>query len=73
MRMKSEPRKMTFKQVRQKMGLTMAQVSKIFNIPYSTIQKWEHGVNAPADYVLEMMWEIYKMRNVDELLKERRI
>lgn len=68
MRLKNKPRNMTFTEIRQKMGLTMAQVSKIYDIPYSTVQKWEHGVNAPADYVLKMMWDIYNLRDISDIL-----
>ncbi len=56
---------MNFKDMRHKMGLTQRQVSDIYRIPYSTIQKWEHGICVPPDYVLKMMWELYKLRNKD--------
>lgn len=61
---------MTFKEMRQKMGLTKAQVSRIYGIPYSTLQKWEYGDNKPADYILKMMWELYqyKQKTFDSLL-----
>ena len=62
---------MIFVELRHKMGLTQRQVSKIYNIPYSTIQKWEHGINQPPQYVLEMMWELYDVRknDLENLLK----
>lgn len=57
-----------FKELRRKMGLTQRQVANVYNIPYSTIQKWEHGVSTPPDYVLTMMWELYKAKYwVDKL------
>lgn len=57
-----------FKELRRKMGLTQRQVANVYDIPYSTIQKWEHGVNTPPDYVLTMMWELYKTKYwVDKL------
>lgn len=56
---------MTFKEMRQKMGLTQKQVSDIYQIPYSTIQKWEHGICVPPDYVLKMMWDLYEYRKKD--------
>jgi DNA-binding transcriptional regulator YiaG len=51
------------------MGLTQRQVSDIYRIPYSTIQKWEHGICVPPDYVLRMMWEIYNLRNVNDIIE----
>lgn len=53
---------LSFKELRQKMGLTQRQVANIYQIPYSTIQKWEHDINTPPDYVLNMMWELYNMK-----------
>ena len=53
---------MSFKELRHKMGLTQRQVADVYKIPYSTIQKWEHGITNPPDYVLRMMWELYKMK-----------
>jgi DNA-binding transcriptional regulator YiaG len=62
---------MTFKEMRQKMGLTQKQVSDIYRIPYSTIQKWEHGINNPPEYVLSMMMELYHLRDISDVIKER--
>lgn len=62
---------MDFKELRHKMGLTQTQVSKVFGIPYSTIQKWEHGINNPPKYVLTMMMELYQLRDVADVIKER--
>jgi len=61
----------TFKELRHKMGLTQKQISDIYQIPYSTIQKWEHGVNNPPEYVLSMMMELYRLRNISDVIKER--
>ena len=60
----------TFKELRHKMGLTQKQISDIYQIPYSTIQKWEHGVNNPPEYLLRMMWELYcsKKNSLDRLI-----
>ena len=60
---------MTFKEMRQKMGLTQKQISDIYGIPYSTIQKWEAGINKPAEYVINMMWEIFWMRIYKEMVE----
>lgn len=62
---------MTFKEMRKKMGLTQRQVADIYGIPYSTIQKWEHGINNPPKYVLTMMMELYHLRDISDVIKER--
>lgn len=63
---------MKFKEMRQKMGFTLTQVSKIFGIPYSTLQKWEYGLNEPPKYVMKMMWVLYEVytKDLDEIMKE---
>jgi DNA-binding transcriptional regulator YiaG len=62
---------MTFKEMRQKMGLTQKQVSDIYRIPYSTVQKWEHNINTPPEYILKMMWELYNLRDISDVIIER--
>ena len=62
---------MTFNELRHKMGLTQKQVSDIYGIPYSTIQKWEAGINKPPKYVLQMMWELYHLRDISDVITER--
>lgn len=59
----------TFKELRHKMGLTQTQVSNIYGIPYSTIQKWEAGINRPPEYVLKMMWELYLAKYKDRVME----
>lgn len=59
---------MSFKELRHRMGLTQVQVSRIYGIPYSTIQKWEAGISKPADYILKMMWELYQLRDVADVI-----
>lgn len=58
---------MSFKELRRKMGLTITQVSTIYSIPYSTVQKWEYGKNKPAGYILMMMWELYDVIYKDSM------
>jgi DNA-binding transcriptional regulator YiaG len=60
---------MTFKEMRQKMGLTQKQVSDIYRIPYSTVQKWEHNINTPPEYILKMMWELYIASYKDRVME----
>jgi DNA-binding transcriptional regulator YiaG len=50
------------------MGLTQKQVSDIYRIPYSTVQKWEHNINTPPEYILKMMWELYQLRDISEVI-----
>lgn len=59
---------MTFTEMRHKMGLTQKQVSDIYGIPYSTIQKWEAGINKPPKYVLTMMMELYRLRDISDVI-----
>lgn len=54
-----------FVKMRQKMGLTLSQIQRIYGVPYSTLQKWEHGIYKPSDYVLKMMWDLYEYRKKD--------
>lgn len=59
---------MNFKELRHKMGLTQTQVANIYGIPYSTIQKWEAGINRPPEYVLKMMWELYQLKGISNMI-----
>lgn len=51
-----------FSKMRHKMGYSMKQVSRLYGIPYATIQKWEYGQTETKDYILKMMWELYKYK-----------
>lgn len=46
---------LTFKELRQQSGLTQTEISKYFDIPYRTIQDWEHEKRKCPVYVLELM------------------
>ena len=46
---------MSFNELRLAAGMTIADISKYFNIPYRTAQNWDNGVRACADYIIELM------------------
>lgn len=46
---------MTIKEMRERTYLTQSKFAKIVGIPVGNIQKWEQGVYAPPDYVLELI------------------
>lgn len=51
-----------FSNLRHEMGLTSIQISKIYGIPYNTVQNWEHGYTSPPDYVLRMIRDVWKYK-----------
>ena len=46
---------MNFKELRNKYGLSLIEVSKRYNIPYRTVQNWDAGVRNCPVYVLELL------------------
>ncbi len=46
---------MTFKEVRQASGMNQTEFHKYFDIPYRTIQDWEHGKRKCPEYLLKLM------------------
>ena len=46
---------MTFKEIRELSGLNQLQFAKHFDIPYRTVQNWEHSVRSCPPYVLELL------------------
>ena len=51
---------MDFKTLRKESGMNLTQFSKYFNIPYRTLQHWEHGTRQCPSYLLELMQ--YKLK-----------
>ena len=51
---------MTFKELRERSGMTRPQFAEYFGIPYRTIQNWELGIRECPDYLLNLME--YKLR-----------
>lgn len=45
----------SFKNLRQSSGMNLKQFSEYFEIPYSTLQKWEGGHNQCPPYLLKLM------------------
>jgi DNA-binding XRE family transcriptional regulator len=54
-------KKMNFKEIREKSGMNQAQFGRYFEIPYRTIQDWEHGKRKCPEYLLKLMQ--YKLEN----------
>lgn len=46
---------MEFNELRKKSGMSLAEFSKYFEIPYRTIQNWERGERKCPDYLLKLM------------------
>lgn len=47
-------------QLKENSGMNWKQLSEYFDIPYRTIQDWEHGKREMPSYVLRLMQ--YKLR-----------
>lgn len=43
------------KELRESTGLTQKEFSTMYNIPLSTLRKWEQGEASPAPYVLTLL------------------
>ena len=54
----------TFKEVREASGMNLTQFGAYFNIPYRTLQHWEHGTRKCPDYLLELIQ--YKLEKEKE-------
>lgn len=52
---------MTFKELRERSGMSRQQFIEYFNIPYRTIQSWELGDRQCPEYLLTLME--YKLRH----------
>ena len=52
---------MTFKELRERSGMTRGQFAEYFEIPYRTVQNWELGLRVCPDYLLQLMQ--YKLVN----------
>ena len=51
---------MTFKELRERSGMTRQEFMEFFGIPYRTVQSWELGDRSCPKYVLDLME--YKLR-----------
>lgn len=46
---------MNIKEIRYKTGLSQKEFSNLFNIPVSTLQKWEQGESSPSPYIVKLI------------------
>lgn len=46
---------MTFKELRERSGMTRGQFAEYFEIPYRTVQNWELGLRECPEYLLKLM------------------
>lgn len=44
-----------FRRFRKTTGLNLRQFSKMYGIPYRTLQNWEYGIAKPPDYVMKLI------------------
>lgn len=44
-----------FKKFRESAGITIKQFSKMYGVPYRTVQNWEYGLSKPPDYVFRLI------------------
>lgn len=51
---------MTINDIVKMSGMTMAEISRRFGIPYRTIQDWSAGKRTPPEYVLRLLDEALK-------------
>lgn len=58
---------MTFKEIRERSGMTRNQFCEYFGIPYRTVQDWELGNRKCPEYLLNLIH--YKLVN-EEKIKE---
>ncbi|WP_026523029.1 helix-turn-helix domain-containing protein [Butyrivibrio sp. VCB2001] len=55
------------RELRVNSGMSQREFAENFNIPLSTLRKWEHGDAKPADYVVELIARQLPGRNKDFL------
>ncbi len=48
----------TIKEIRNSTGLTQRAFSEKFEIPLSTLRKWEQGETKPAPYIIKMLSQL---------------
>lgn len=54
---------MNIKEIRNTTGLSQRSFSKMFNIPISTLQKWEQGESSPTPYIIKLLPTSYRSNN----------
>ena len=46
---------MTIKEIRLITGLSQVKFGELYHIPRRTIEDWERGINAPPEYLVELL------------------
>lgn len=54
---------MSIRDILDKYGITMAELSRRYRIPYRTIQDWAAGVRKAPEYVLELIDKCLQYEN----------
>lgn len=56
---------MTFNDILAASGLSMAELSRRYAIPYKTLQHWRDGSRVPPDYVLVMLDKLVRIDRIE--------
>ena len=59
---------MNIKEIRYTTGLSLRDFSNMFDIPISTLQKWEQGESSPTPYIIKLIANQLPIDN-DNMLK----
>lgn len=60
------------KELRQKSNMTQKQFAEAFDIPISTLRKWEQGESNPPAYIVKLIKRLIKISNNDlKLIKSK--
>ena len=66
------PEQIKVKELRQQTGLSQQKFADKFGIPVATLQTWEHGVNKPLSYSVNMIERILQLEaEIIQLRKEQ--
>lgn len=57
---------MTFKELRLEYGMNLTQISEFFEIPYRTLQHWEHGTRKCPEYLLKLIE--YRLKGMTDMM-----
>ncbi len=52
----------SIKEYRKSVGLTQEQFSELFDIPLSTVKKWDSGISSPPDWATNLIIKELKRR-----------
>lgn len=64
--------KYLMKELRKKSGMTQKEFAEHYEIPISTLRKWEQGESSPAPYVLKLIAGTLPGNNMEMLKLEGR-